>query len=399
MDAIKLQSLLNDTKEIVRKHEKAVRDKGEDFNIFSLLGMESNETKTHSGMLVALLNPKGDHYQGATFLKLFLEEIDYNYEFEDLDGALVKAEHHLGKISNDYLKGGYIDILITFPSGKAIAIENKIQAGDQLNQMYRYSLYKKDHCKLYYLNLFGDKPSQLSLHTLNDDDYGIITYKDNVVEWLEKCMSVLDVSSIIHGSIKQYYILIKKLTDTMDDDLENILHDLIFDHIEESKHIHSHYLSAVELVCEKFKNAVFESIKTKLQSGLKVRLGNQVTYCYSQIWIDGAKYKGQNLLYGIESFATPNHGNGKIFVGIVDKENREIIPEGTDSRLNSTWAVSRYIKINDHSNLDIADLNTLARLYKDQEFFKSMVDNVVSQSVAFIIEYQTHLKKQKTDHA
>ena len=91
-------------------------------------------------------------------------------------------------------------------------------------------------------------------------------------------------------------------------------------------------MSAVERGCEKFRDAVFDSLKTKLPSGLTARLGNQVTYYYSQIWIDGAEFKGQPLLYGMESFATPNHGNGKIFIGIVDKENREISPEGTDSR-------------------------------------------------------------------
>ncbi|MGB5981740.1 MAG: PD-(D/E)XK nuclease family protein [Nonlabens sp.] len=177
MNQTNCQNLFSKTREIVKAHHAEVRAKGEDFNIFSVLGMESNETKTHSGMLVALLDPKGNHYQGSVFLRLFLEEISYDYENEDLDKVMVKAEHHLGKISDDYLSGGYIDVLISFPSGKAIAIENKIYAGDQPFQMYRYSLYKKDHTSLYYLNLYGDKPSPLSLHTLKGKDYGIITYR------------------------------------------------------------------------------------------------------------------------------------------------------------------------------------------------------------------------------
>ena len=105
--------------------------------------------------------------------------------------------------------GGFIDLLITFPSGKAIAIENKIYAGDQPKQMYRYSLYKGDLCSLYYLNLYGGKPSPDSLYELTEDNYSIITYKHDIITWLNKCLGIVKSGSVVENAIKQYQILIK----------------------------------------------------------------------------------------------------------------------------------------------------------------------------------------------
>lgn len=80
MNQLKLETLLSTSRSIVNTHRKEAKEKGEDFNIFSVLGMETNETKTHSRMLVALLDPKGNHYYGVQFLKLFLDLIGVRAE-------------------------------------------------------------------------------------------------------------------------------------------------------------------------------------------------------------------------------------------------------------------------------------------------------------------------------
>lgn len=56
MEYVKFETLLKKSKAIVEEHIKDKEEKGEDFNVFSILGMETNETKTHSAMLVVLLN-------------------------------------------------------------------------------------------------------------------------------------------------------------------------------------------------------------------------------------------------------------------------------------------------------------------------------------------------------
>ncbi|MBL1411093.1 PD-(D/E)XK nuclease family protein [Sphingobacterium sp. C459-1T] len=86
-----------------------------EYNIFSVLHREDDETRLHSRFLAFLLDPKESHNIGDMFFKLFLEQVlniyfDYtNYE--------VKKEFQ------------FIDILIHNDSD-AVIIENKIYAGD-----------------------------------------------------------------------------------------------------------------------------------------------------------------------------------------------------------------------------------------------------------------------------
>ena len=57
----------NFLKEISRVTEMYSRHRklsGEDFNIFSIMSMESDEVFTHSGLLAELLNPKAKGKEG-----------------------------------------------------------------------------------------------------------------------------------------------------------------------------------------------------------------------------------------------------------------------------------------------------------------------------------------------
>ncbi|PKR80710.1 hypothetical protein CW751_08035 [Brumimicrobium salinarum] len=384
----KLATLLNDTGSIVKEHRKNIREKGEDFNIFSVLKMEEDETKTHSGMIVALLDPNGNHYHGQRFLELFLKEIGYEYEDENLILVKVKAEHNLGKIPEDYLSGGSIDILINFPSGKAIAIENKIKAGDQKNQMYRYSLYKGADSRLYYLNLYGEKPTKKSLYKLSDKDYDIITYKTHVLNWLENCLLIVKPGSIVENAIKQYRILIKNLTHTMDNNLEVKLNKLIENNLKEAKYIHSHFRKAVSNIREKLRIAVCEEINNR-KLDVTARPGNDTSHVYSQIWLNSEKLHVKDLQFGLESFSGKGHNHGRIFIGVFDREKEkeyEILSDG-DYRLNSSWPLIRDIKTPCDNHLNLSSIKTLEKLLDDADYFNEMVDEVVNQVKDFVELY------------
>lgn len=100
------------------------RSRGISFNPFRLIKI--GET-SHSRIIGDLLNPRGSHGQGALLLKVFLERL--GYPEPESDGWQVTVET------------GRVDILIwrSFPEKSAIIIENKSNnAGDQLNQIYRY---------------------------------------------------------------------------------------------------------------------------------------------------------------------------------------------------------------------------------------------------------------------
>lgn len=225
-------SLLSQISALNKKHEEIATLTGRKFNVFSILGMERRETSSHSAFLVELLNPRGQHGQKGLFLKLFLETImdqernpqiptDRIPILHDVDLATVEKEKYLGPIRNEETEGGFADIVINHPRN-SICIENKIYAGDQKKQLIRYHNYYVNGEKgglLLYLTLFGNDASSLSTHSetpqiarRQNEDYFIISYKKDILNWLQKCQAEsIDVPTV-REVIGQYIYLIKKLT-------------------------------------------------------------------------------------------------------------------------------------------------------------------------------------------
>lgn len=164
--------------------------------------------RTHSQFLVELLNPKGTHGLGDTFLKLWLEQLGIS-DFETKTAKSI-AEHYIGPVTET--EGGRIDILIANQAGK-IVIENKIFAGDQKNQLLRYHNYDKN-ATLFYLTLFGTSPDSESTGKgiLKENQYFCIAYSTDVLVWLEKCRKEATDIPTLRETITQYIQLIRKLT-------------------------------------------------------------------------------------------------------------------------------------------------------------------------------------------
>ncbi len=235
--AYQFQNLLNQFHLISKKYQEMDAVSGDNFNIFKILGFSTSEVRTHSALLAELLNTKGEHLQGRVFLDLFLEVIDSKIksenfikkfdEFETSNSQAV-AEFYVGKKTDD--AGGYIDILIREKGMRnSIIIENKIHAGDQENQLWRY--YNHDpNGLLIYLTLDGKGASAYS--TKKNLEEGIhyisISYKKEIMEWLVKCHVAMVDKPVLRETIKQYIILIKQLThqsktNKMDNELKEIL--------------------------------------------------------------------------------------------------------------------------------------------------------------------------------
>jgi hypothetical protein len=129
-----IQNLLSKIRlpvELDNKQKEEARKRGENYNIFRVLRMETAEMETHSAFLASLLNPDGDHGMKDAFLESFIAKTgcaDLNLV---ADRCAVQVEHFTGD--------GRIDILIADNlEHKAIVIENKIYAGDQNAQLKRY---------------------------------------------------------------------------------------------------------------------------------------------------------------------------------------------------------------------------------------------------------------------
>ena len=137
-----------------------------DCTIFDMIGNGSKETM-HSAMIGFLINPNS-HEAGAYCLQEFMKLLP-----ADRVGVMHEAvnkvilEYDLGPvIINEHPKGGRIDIYVEDAFGYAMAIENKIYAGDQECQLLRYHNTLEDRKQphtLVYLTLFGKTPSKYSL--------------------------------------------------------------------------------------------------------------------------------------------------------------------------------------------------------------------------------------------
>ena len=222
-----LEDFLKDVADAYNR-QKAIYEerykKGDFFNIFDILGLSTNETRTHSAFLAELLNPNGSHGAGTLFLEKFISCMHLEDLHFDLQHAYVEVERVIGEIDKTYDKGGRIDIIVV-SGDKAIIIENKIYAQDQYKQLVRYNNYAKKTFSAYrllYLSLDKEAASDASTESNNvklmpNVDYYPITYRDDIIAWLEDCVLVIQSKSAVDVIINQYKNLLKDLTNTMEE--------------------------------------------------------------------------------------------------------------------------------------------------------------------------------------
>ncbi len=221
----KIIELINQISKIVvedKTQQEERRKRGENFNIFKVLGLSSSEVRLHSAFLAELLNPNGDHGLEDLFLKAFIDIVigkNTNLDF-DTKSAKTYVEYDIGTISEDYKEGGRIDILISDKNGKSIIIENKIYAGDQPWQMFRYNRFaeksnSKDNYILLYLTLDRREPSEKSTGSKPSFCYYCISYKKEILDWLRHCIGIAALYPTIRETISQYIINLKQILNVM----------------------------------------------------------------------------------------------------------------------------------------------------------------------------------------
>jgi|SRR5665647_125501 len=212
MELVNYKHLLSRIGTTCKHHKEISRLSGADFNVFKIVKVISDEVR-HSAFLAELLNPKGSHGQEEVFLRLFVEKLGIK-DFQ-CQTAVANVEQHIGAVTDT--NGGRIDILIDDKNGNHIIIENKIYANDGDNQLIRYHNFNKQN--LFYLTLNGCDATDKS--TLNNSsgvklecskDYKLLSYKTDIVEWLEQCQKEAVSMPLLREGIAHYINLIKYLT-------------------------------------------------------------------------------------------------------------------------------------------------------------------------------------------
>lgn len=202
------------------------------FNVFTILLSADDEVRLHTRFITALLDGGKDasHGCGTLFLKLFLETLDRNlFECSNLElkpdfvESLPDASN-FKSIKKEYhtTSHGNIDILIDFQDA-AIAIENKIRAGEQEKQLFRYSEYLestgKDKKFLFFLTLNGHEAS-----SNQNKPYFKISYRKHIIPWLKLCLEKTYSYPNINAVIAQYKKVVQRLLNNSfeEEDMEEI---------------------------------------------------------------------------------------------------------------------------------------------------------------------------------
>jgi PD-(D/E)XK nuclease superfamily protein len=311
-----ISNLFSSVKRIVAHQKQIERLKGEQFNIFSVLRMERSENRTHSAFLSELLNPIGTHQKGSIFLKLFLESIKLD-NYLSIETSVVSTEYHIGQRNDIEKKGGRIDILIRDGNDKTITIENKIDGIDQHIQIERYYNFNKEINKVFYLTLDGKEPAPESKgNLLAGQDFKLLSYRNDIKDWLELCLKEAADAPMLRESIKQYIILIKKMTSSPDKQHEKELIELVINNYEAALFVNNTILKARHRIADSVRVAVREKLKVNMPAGLTAGIGVDIDKRYAQIWVWHDLFPQAQLYFGIESFNGTGNYNGDLFIGV-----------------------------------------------------------------------------------
>lgn len=267
-----IQSLFDKICLLNQDYKRQEDEKGESYNLFKVIDMTSNETSVHSAFLADLLNPKGLHHMGDTFLRLFTDEFLNDMSFST-ETAVVEREKYIGPVTAT--TGGRLDIIVTDTDKKAIIIENKIYASDQENQLIRYHNYAETNTsehKLFYLSLDGtvhdeDKTAKHdNKELIEEEHYFTISYESDILKWLELCREKVVDKPLIREGISHYINLIKHLTNqTISKEMEKDLKNLI---LENPKYIQNLGIirEAINISVVELQRRFWELLKEKMEA-------------------------------------------------------------------------------------------------------------------------------------
>lgn len=198
----RLNDLVETSKESANRH-------GERFNIFSILGVQRDENRTHSRYLAELLRPTGRHGEGSRFLNAFVKDV-LGLSLDVSGRAKVTRE----LATEDRRR---VDIVVESPD-LIIGIEVKIDAGDQKAQLHDYFTELNQRAKgrktavLVYLTLDGKAPSAYSLKDLEQENVRCLSFAEHIHPWIDRCSGMCEHKPELTYALIQYKRLLETLT-------------------------------------------------------------------------------------------------------------------------------------------------------------------------------------------
>ena len=202
-------------KEAYEKSKDYLYEDSSRFNLLSIIEKDRDEAHIHSKVLYNLLSQNWGKIDKETFLTLFLKEIGiedeiiYNEKWEVSREKVFDLDTIKGRLDFEIKSKDYIYI-----------IEMKIDAGDQPEQLMRYQKFAKEQhkkYKIFYLTLDGHNASKKSIgeeENLEENqkvEYTNISFKEEILNWLENCLKLVEGKENKLACINQYIASINKI--------------------------------------------------------------------------------------------------------------------------------------------------------------------------------------------
>jgi len=188
------------------------------FNVFRAVGIERKETILHTPFLAFLLNPEAAHGQGFLFLKAFFDVLQ---DRKDFTAPRFKIESVTWLVESEVYAGqdGQIDLLIECPThGYALVVENKIDAAEGDDQLWRYARWIQRSRPRYrtkqivFLTPEGRAPvSHRRCQCVR------ASYEKEVRKFLETSLQGIKALDVM-TCVRHYQATVKKITDDPNED-------------------------------------------------------------------------------------------------------------------------------------------------------------------------------------
>lgn len=231
------------------------------YNLMQLLGLDRLET-VHSRFLCDLLDPYGRHGQGGVFLREFLEIIrrkSLTLQVPlDVDDTPAPGEWDVA------VERAKIDITIQNSRHRfTVFIENKIDAGEQTDQLKRYR-ERLEHSGFLNRVLVFLTPKSYHEATSGKPDVHL-TYEDDIETWLDRVRKDVKARNV-RLVVDQYRAVIGGLDSPGRSGMESMAELLLRrENIECALEITDAMPEVEKRLCDRFRNAIAEALKNRLR--------------------------------------------------------------------------------------------------------------------------------------
>lgn len=372
--------LLQEIAGISKKYELLYQKTGGYFNIFEIANIATDEVVI-CRVLHELLSPRGTHYQGAVFLKLFFEIV---LKLEISNAELKTARVHREYSINERRR---IDLVIE-TSKRLIPIEVKIYAYDQQKQCFDY-YQTAINSNVFYLTLNGSNPSQESAQGLTRADQGYlevtcISFAIDIIHWLDQCIkqsNTLKIASI-REVILQLMSVIRQLTNQLEDDKEMEIKELLMKspaNMRSATAIEKSIVEAKQELIQKLFKSIEEKVGAKKLDNrfdYEADKGKKISdyYRYSKSSLPGISYLYKQEVKDNVDIWVRVEIDWRLYIGyccpvknenagqqLTDKEIKKILK--MEPEIDSWWAYWELIPNDDESQCP--DFKTLNESYFD----------------------------------